>query len=126
MENDEIRWQTLFVDLKTQANVINPTDLDLAKINKVLASVRLVQPFDWMAWKVFWPSLDEIPRLSLADCVRHLTRTVRSERFYDAVVTSRRTWVMLQDGSLEALCRTAFLHTGGAIVPPFDEMVEVM
>ena len=124
MENDATRWQNLFADLKVQANTINPTDSNLAQVNRILGSVRLIQPFNWPAWKVWWPQLDEIPHLSLADCVRHITRMVRAERFADAEVTSRPTWGMLVDGRLEALCRTAFLHTGGAIVPPFAEMDE--
>ncbi|MEY3806800.1 MAG: hypothetical protein RIR69_1612 [Actinomycetota bacterium] len=123
-----MRWQKLFADFKTQAQISNPTEIDLATVHQILGSVRLIQPFDWMKWQVAWPSIDEIPQLSLGDCVRHITRMVRSDRYADEEVgvIHRTTWQMLLNGELESLCRTAFLHTGGAIVPPFAEMEQAI
>jgi hypothetical protein len=122
MENTEQRWQELFTGLAVAKQNPAPSESDLATAVSLLAGVRLIQPFDWMKWQVMAPTLEEIPLVSLADCVRHLTALSRAERFREADVVDGSFWYSLREGRIEAFCETARTATGGEIVPPLEEL----
>lgn len=121
-EDPAVLWKQLFVGLAEKTKMTNPNERDVGDVNSLLAGVRLIQPFDWMKWRVGWPTLEEIEDLSLADCVRHITRLVRSERYREDEVINGSMWQSLRNGELEKYCRTAYLRSGGTIVPTFEEM----
>jgi hypothetical protein len=118
----EQKWEDLFAGLATARDIERPTESDLATLVSLLAGVRLIQPFDWMKWKVMAPSLAEIPSLSLADCVRHVTALVRSERYREADVVDGAVWYSLREGRIEAICKAACVATNARIVPALEEI----
>ena len=113
----EDKWSALFVGLDEAKRNTDFDELAVARVTALLASVRLVQPFDWMAWRAPHPTDAQIERLSLADCVRHITRIVRAERFGEGSVASA-----VGSGYLLALCRTAHRLSGGDVVSPLAEL----
>jgi hypothetical protein len=121
-EDIEQKWVGLFAGLAAARVIERPTESDLANVVSLLAGVRLIQPFDWMKWQVMAPSLDEIPSLSLADCVRHITALVRSERYREADVVDGSVWYSLCEGRIESICETARIATNAGIVPPLEEL----
>ena len=121
-EDPAVLWEQLFIGLAEKSKMTNPDESDVGHLNSLLASVRLIQPFDWMKWQMGWPTLEEIEDLTLADCVRHITRLVRSERYREDEVVNGSMWQSLRSGKLEKYCRTAYLRSGGTIVPTFEEM----
>jgi hypothetical protein len=121
-EDIEQKWVDLFAGLAASRVIERPTESDLANVVSLLAGVRLIQPFDWMKWQVMAPSLDEIPSLSLADCVRHITALVRSERYREADVVDGSVWYSLCEGRIESICETARIATNAGIVPPLEEL----
>jgi hypothetical protein len=121
-EDIEQKWVDLFAGLAAARVIERPTESDLANVVSLLAGVRLIQPFDWMKWQVMAPSLDEIPSLSLADCVRHITALVRSERYREADVVDGSVWYSLCEGRIESICETARIATNAGIVPPLEEL----
>lgn len=122
MENTEQKWQELFTGLAVAKQNTAPSESDLAIVVSLLAGVRLIQPFDWMKWQVMAPTLEEIPLMSLADCVRHLTALARAERYREADVVDGSFWYSLREGRIEAFCKTACVATGREIVPPLEEL----
>lgn len=113
----EEKWERLFAGLERAAKNHDFGELAVAEVTALLASVRLVQAFDWMAWRALHPTDDEIAGLSLADCVRHITRIVRAERFGEGSVASA-----VGSGHLVQLCRTAHRLSGGHVVSPLDDI----
>lgn len=105
------RWERLFTGLKEFAQMEDPDELQVGRVNGLLGSVNLIQPFKWSSWNVPFPELEKIPGLSLVDCVRHITRLSRADRTNEGVI-----WGALRSGVLEALCRTAHERSGGQSV----------
>jgi len=95
-------WNQLFTSLDDAARIDDPSNLEPTKINGLLASLNLVQPFEWRAWKTPIPALDAIPSLSMNDCVKQITRLVRANRTEEGLL-----WSSIKSGHLPALCRAA-------------------
>ena len=71
--------------------------------------LHLVQPFDWKAWVEIAPPSHDAVALSWEDCVRHVTRIVRAERFAEGSLMAS-----VRSGELRALCeRVADLQDRG-------------
>lgn len=85
------------------------SELDAGQLSSLLGGVGLVQPFNWNAWKEPSPEIHELWMLSESDCIRHVTRIVRAERFNEGVLRGA-----VKSGRLSVLCTVALGHTRGA------------
>jgi hypothetical protein len=111
------RWERLFEGLKEFAQIEDPDELQVGRVNSLLGSVHLIQPFKWTSWNKPFPEPEEIPDLSLVDCIKQITRISRFDRTNEGIL-----WEVLRSGALEALCRTAHERSGGQIVGPLSNM----
>ena len=111
------RWDRVFSGLKEAAQIAEPDEMDVYRAKAPLASVGLIQPFNWMAWNVPFPRPEDIPSLSLPDCVRQVTRLVRAERTQEGVL-----WAAIRSGALLEICQVAAVWTDGQVVPPISTM----
>ena len=105
------RWGRLFTGLADFAQIEYPHELQVGQVNSLLGSLHLIQPFKWTSWNVPFPSPEEIPGLTLVDCIKQITRLARADRTNEGIL-----WGALRSGALEALCRTANERSGGQIV----------
>jgi len=105
------RWDLLLTGLKEFAVLEYPNELQVGRVNTLLGSVHLIQPFNWTAWNMPFPDPEEIPSLSLVDCIKQITRLARADRTNEGVL-----WGALRSGTLEALCRNAYERSGGQAV----------
>lgn len=124
MENESIdwrgRWNMLFDGLTEMVEMAEGHDLDElggGHVNALLGSVRLIQPFNWVAWGVPYPTNEEIASLSLLDCVRHITRISRVNRTNEGALADA-----LRSGMLVALCHRARLLANDGPVGTLAEM----
>ena len=102
------RWERVFSGLDELAKIEYPDEAQVGKVNSLLGSVHLIQPFNWRSWNIPFPTTDEIPSLSLVDCVKQITRLCRADRTNEGIL-----WGALRSGILEALCRSAQQRAGG-------------
>lgn len=113
----EEQWRELFELLDQARYVDGPDELHLARVGSALGSVGLVKPFRWTSWRTPFPRVEEIPSLSLTDCVRQVTRIVRADRTNEGIL-----WGALQSGDLAAICRVAHRLNAGEVVGPLDDL----
>ena len=111
MADEAERWERLFTGLKDFAQIKYPDELQVGQVNSLLGSVHLIQPFKWTSWNVPFPSPEEIPGLTLVDCIKQITRLARADRTNEGIL-----WGALRSGVLEALCRTAHERSGAQVV----------
>ncbi len=111
------RWERLFSGLDELAKIENPDEIQVGKVNSLLGSVHLIQPFNWTSWNIPFPSTDEIPSLSLSDCVKQITRLSRADRTNEGVL-----WGALRSGILRALCNSAQQRAGGQRIGPLSDL----
>lgn len=102
------RWEQLFAGLDEFSLSETPTELQVAQLNRLLGSVRLIQPFNWTSWSAPFPATGDIATLSLADCIKHITRLSRADRTNEGIL-----WGSLRAGILGALCHAAQLQSAG-------------
>ena len=114
------KWNTLFHGLVRNAQITDPDFVEIAKLNSLLGSVGLVQPFNWRAWGAATPEQHEVWQLNIYECIQHITRLVRAERTYEGVLYSA-----LRSGLLPALCLVAFQRTEGKRAPVLGEVVKI-
>jgi hypothetical protein len=112
LDDIDARWEALMQEIEKLSNSSSPSEGELARLNVKIGALHLVQPFDWNAWEA--PPLDqiEIGQLTLADCVRHITRLVRLNRFAEGVLMSA-----VAEGDLMALVTQARKQAGGRPIP---------
>jgi hypothetical protein len=106
------RWNNL---LETLERLENSTDLasrDHLDVVQQLGGLRLVQPFDWNAWGAESIPVANLGRLDMDECVRHITRIVRADRFSEGVLAGAVT-----SGYLRAICTVARDRANGSRVP---------
>ena len=102
------RWERVFSGLDELAKIEYPDEAQVGKVNSLLGSVHLIQPFNWRSWNIPFPTTDEIPSLSLVDCVKQITRLCRADRTNEGIL-----WGALRSGILQALCSSAQQRAGG-------------
>lgn len=107
----------MFDRLEEANEVENPDEIQVARVGSALGSLGLIQPFRWTSWQAPVPTADEIPLLSLVDCVRQITRVVRANRTHEGVL-----WAALRSGALAEICRVAQRHTRGEVVSPLPDL----
>ena len=111
------RWGRLFEGLKEAARVQSPDEGSVGRVNGLLGSVHLVQPFSWTTWQVPFPDRETIHELSLVDCIKQITRLSRADRTQEGIL-----WGALRSGVLLEICRVAWVQVGGGPVGPLAEL----
>ena len=111
------RWERVFSGLDELAKIEYPDEAQVGKVNSLLGSVHLIQPFNWRSWNIPFPTTDEIPSLSLVDCVKQITRLCRADRTNEGIL-----WGALRSGILEALCRSAQQRAGGQPIGSLSDL----
>lgn len=108
----ETTWQQL-IDAVTALET-HPThdERDHVVMKSCIAKLHLVQPFDWMQWQAPMLSEVDIDELSIDDCIRHITRLVRGDRFAENLLAG---WI--HEGYFRALCEVARRKADGEPVP---------
>ncbi len=105
-------WDELIQLLKEYAP-LEWHEMDLVKLKGSIARVGgLVQPFDWMRWREPFPQGIQLVPMDLQTVVKHVTRIVRGERFYENSLLMH----VQQGGLLSLVLRGRYL-TGGDPVP---------
>ena len=117
MTDETERWESLNSELNELAKIEFPDEFQVGKLNSLLGSVNLIQPFDWMSWSATFPSTEEIASLSLLDCVKQVTRLSRADRTHEGIL-----WGALRAGALEALCLAAYKQSGGRLIGSLREL----
>lgn len=112
LDDLEEKWDELLFTLIVMATGGDPDEADIAHLNVKIGSLHLVQPFNWNEWGADFPSRSGIADLSLADCVRHITRIVRLNRFSEGVLLNA-----VRSGELMALCMRAKEMANGEPIP---------
>lgn len=116
MNDIETTWQQL-IDAVTALEA-NPTHDERGHVamKKYLGQLRVVQPFDWMHWEA--PALTEVDleQIDLHDCIRHITRLVRGDRFAENSLSS---WIL--SGHFRALCEAAARKANGQPTPALSK-----
>lgn len=120
-ESLAVKWQALFTMLVTSRALGLYSDLGVAQVNSCLGAVRLIQPFNWTNWYEPLPTLDEAKDLSLAQCVKQVTRLVRADRTQEGVLARS-----IEVGLLEALCRTAHEKSESGLIPIFQDLDNIV
>lgn len=101
------RWTELFNEISVlEEQAQSPTgDPDTLGVVRALASLRLVQVFNWNKWlqdRGGWPTEGDIDTLSMFDCVRFITAVVRSDRFNEGALAGFAGAGMLRGVALRA------------------------
>ena len=117
MENYEERWQQLFLELQRATDGDAASETEDARVSVLLGAVHLIQPFDWNAWQEPWPSADDVGGLTMEQCVKHVTRIARANRFNEGVLSAS-----IQSGLLASLCRVAYERAAGGRVPALADL----
>ena len=107
-----MKWEALISEIENFDPMMGRDEMSVAKLNVKIGSLHLVQPFNWNAWEADFPTHEQIAQLSLADCVRHITRLVRLNRFAEGVLSNA-----IASGDLLALCVQARKQANGRPVP---------
>jgi hypothetical protein len=115
----EERWEQLFRGLEEAALIDTPNEIAVARVNVLLGSLHLVQPFNWMSWGAPFPTPDEIDSLSLENCIRHITRVSRADRTNEGVL-----WSTVQSGVLLAICKVAYRRAEGKTVGSLSDLAK--
>ena len=113
------KWNELFTVLVRTAQLTQPDILEISQLNGSLAALNLIQPFNWNAWAQPVPAAHEMWQLSIFDCIRHITRFVRAERFNEGVLHGA-----VRSGALPILCMVAFQRTSGQMAPALGDVVK--
>jgi hypothetical protein len=112
----ETTWLLLNVELMRLEKLPRLTEHDCLEMKNYLGRLRLVQPFDWMHWEA--PALSEVDleQIDLYDCIRHITRLVRGDRFAENSLSS---WIV--SGHFRALCEAAARIANGQPTPALSK-----
>lgn len=117
MTDIDTRWNQL---LETLSGLENTTELsvkDHLEVVHQLGGLRLIQPFDWNAWGAEMVPVSDLGRLDIHDCVRHITRLVRADRFSEGVLAGA-----IAGGYLRTLCVVARERAAGKPVPTLAKL----
>jgi hypothetical protein len=94
-----------------------PTEREVAKLNSMLGSVGLVQPFNWNKWNAPRIEFHEMWFLTLEDCIKFVTRIVRADRTSEGIL-----WGALHAGALTILCTVAHERAAGEPIPSVKDL----
>lgn len=111
-------WQQLTDAIIILEKKADHDERDHLVMKQCLAQLHLIQPFDWMHWPAPPISEVDLDQLDISDCVRHITRIVRAERFAE---NSLAGWI--QSGHFRKLCEAAQRRTSGRRAPSLPKEV---
>jgi hypothetical protein len=106
------RWNTLLETLERLENSTEVIGKDHLSVVQQLGGLHLVQPFNWNAWGAEMVPVADLGQLDMGDCVRHITRIVRADRFSEGVLAG-----VVISGYLRAMCTVARDCANGSRVP---------
>ena len=112
------KWTQLFASVTRAAQSETFESPYLSDVANLLYSLNLVQPFDWSHWGVPFEEPKDLWQLDINDCIRHITRIVRSDRFCEG-----NLHLATRSGTVAKLCLVAFERTGGKRAPKLKEVV---
>jgi hypothetical protein len=108
----ETTWQQLINAIAALETKLSHDERDQVAMKQAIAELHLVQPFNWMQWEAPMLSEVDIDGLSIEDCVRHITRLVRGDRFAENLLAD---WI--HEGYFRTLCEAARRKADGKPVP---------
>lgn len=117
MAEIEARWNQLLETLGTLEESNQIGDDEHLSVVQQLGALRLVQPFNWNAWGAEVISVADLDQLDIYDCVRHITRIVRADRFSEGILAG-----MISSGYLRVLCSVARRRAAGKPVPKLPKV----
>jgi hypothetical protein len=82
------------------------------QVTPLMHRLRLIQAFNWPAWKVPYPTVEEARELSLEDALKHIFRIRRQDRFEEGLFD-----MTIKTGLIPALCLAVKKQTNGGIAP---------
>ena len=82
------------------------------QVTPLMHSLRLIQAFNWPAWKVPYPTVEETRQMSLEDALKHIFRIRRQDRFEEGLFD-----MTIKSGLTPALCLVVKKHTNAGIAP---------
>ena len=82
------------------------------QVTPLMHSLRLIQAFNWPAWKEPYPTVEQARQMSLEDALKHIFRIRRQDRFGGGLFDME-----IQSGLIPALCLVVKKHTNGGIAP---------
>ena len=82
------------------------------QVTPLMHSLRLIQAFNWPAWKVPYPTNEQARQMSLEDALKHIFRIRRQDRFEEGLFD-----MTIKSGLIPALCLAVKKHTNGGIAP---------
>ena len=94
---NELLERLIFLEKSTEFSSVDHLD-----VVERLGGLRLIQPFNWNAWDAEMIPLADLNQLDIHDCVRHITRIVRADRFSEGILAGA-----VSSGYLRALCEVA-------------------
>ena len=112
MNDYETAWQQLIDAIAALESKIPHNERDHITMKNCLGRLNLVQPFKWMDWPALPISEVDLDQLDINDCVRHITRLVRGDRFMEGLLAS---WI--QSGHFRKLCEAARRASAGKRAP---------
>ena len=112
MAENTRRWDELLERLNQLEKSGEFSSTDHLDIVKRLGGLRLIQPFNWNSWGADIIPLAELDQLDIHDCVRHITRIVRADRFSEGVLAGA-----VSSGYLLTLCEVARSRVVDSPVP---------
>ncbi len=112
MNDIETTWQQLIDAVTALETKLSHDERDQVAMKQAIAKLHLVQPFDWMQWSAPMLSEVDVDSLSIEDCVRHITRLVRGDRFAENLLAG---WI--REGYFRTLCEAARRKADGKPVP---------
>lgn len=117
MTDIDSRWNQLLAKLSALETTTELSLKDHLEVVHQLGGLRLIQPFDWNAWGADVVPIADLGQLDIHDCVRHITRLVRADRFSEGVLAGA-----LANGYLRALCVVARDRADGKPVPTLAKL----
>jgi hypothetical protein len=106
-------WDDLFKTFDAMLLETPADEFDFRmQVTPLMHSLRLIQAFNWPAWKVPYPTNEQARQMSLEDALKHIFRIRRQDRFEEGLFD-----MTIKSGLIPALCLAVKKHTNGGIAP---------
>jgi hypothetical protein len=106
-------WDALFKMFDAMLLETPSDELDFRmRVTPLMHSLRLIQAFNWPAWKEPYPTVEQARQMSLEDALKHIFRIRRQDRFGGGLFDME-----IQSGLIPALCLVVKKHANGGIAP---------
>lgn len=106
-------WDALFKMFDAMLLETPSDEMDFRmRVTPLMHSLRLIQAFNWPAWKEPYPTVEQTRQMSLEDALKHIFRIRRQDRFEEGLFD-----MTIQSGLIPALCLVVKKHTNGGVAP---------